>query len=52
MFPQAWDEYDYAPFFARLKAIGYDQRISMEGATTDLATQGPITVALLRKAFE
>jgi sugar phosphate isomerase/epimerase len=52
VFPQAWDEYDYAPFFARLKAIGYDQRISMEGATTDLATQGPITVALLRKAFE
>jgi D-psicose/D-tagatose/L-ribulose 3-epimerase len=52
VFPQQWGEFDYAPFFAKLKAIGYDQRISMEGSTTDLATQGPITVALLRKAFE
>lgn len=52
VFPQQWDEYDYAPFFANLKAIGYDKRISMEGSTTDLAAQGPITVALLRKAFQ
>jgi len=52
VFPQKWDEYDYAPFFANLKAIGYDKRISMEGSTTDLAAQGPVTVALLRKAFE
>src|SRR5262245_30158080 len=52
VFPQKWEEYNYAPFFANLKAIGYDKRISMEGATTDLAVQGPVTVALLRKAFE
>ena len=52
VFPQKWDEYDYAPFFANLKAIGYDKRISMEGSTTDLAVQGPVTVALLRKAFQ
>ena len=52
VFPQKWEEYDYAPFFANLKAIGYDARISMEGSTTDLAAQGPITVALLRRAFE
>jgi sugar phosphate isomerase/epimerase len=52
VFPQRWQEYDYAPFFAELKAIGYDKRISMEGSTTDLAAQGPVTVALLRKAFE
>ena len=52
VFPQKWDEFNYAPFFANLKAIGYDKRISMEGNTTDLATQGPVTVALLRKAFE
>jgi D-psicose/D-tagatose/L-ribulose 3-epimerase len=52
VFPQKWDEYNYAPFFANLKAIGYDKRISMEGNTTDLAAQGPVTVALLRKAFE
>lgn len=52
VFPQKWEEFNYAPFFANLKAIGYDKRISMEGSTTDLATQGPVTVALLRKAFE
>jgi sugar phosphate isomerase/epimerase len=52
VFPQKWEEFNYAPFFANLKAIGYDKRISMEGATTDLAAQGPVTVALLRKAFE
>src|SRR5262249_51148652 len=52
VFPQKWDEFDYAPFFANLKAIGYDKRISMEGNTTDLAAQGPVTVALLRRAFE
>jgi D-psicose/D-tagatose/L-ribulose 3-epimerase len=52
VFPQKWEEFDYGPFFANLKAIGYDKRISMEGSTTDLATQGPITIALLRKAFE
>jgi sugar phosphate isomerase/epimerase len=52
VFPQKWEEYDYAPFFANLKAIGYDKRISMEGNTTDLAAQGPVTVALLRRAFE
>ncbi len=52
VFPQKWEEFDYAPFFANLKAIGYDKRISMEGNTTDLAAQGPVTIALLRKAFE
>jgi D-psicose/D-tagatose/L-ribulose 3-epimerase len=52
VFPQKWEEFNYAPFFANLKAIGYDKRISMEGNTTDLAAQGPVTVALLRKAFE
>ena len=52
VFPQKWEEFNYAPFFANLKAIGYDKRISMEGATKDLAAEGPVTVALLRKAFE
>lgn len=52
VFPQKWEEFDYGPFFANLKTIGYDKRISMEGSTTDLAVQGPITIALLRKAFE
>jgi D-psicose/D-tagatose/L-ribulose 3-epimerase len=52
VFPKKWEEFDYAPFFANLKAIGYDKRISMEGNTTDLAADGPLTIALLRKAFE
>jgi D-psicose/D-tagatose/L-ribulose 3-epimerase len=52
VFPKKWEEFDYAPFFANLKAIGYDKRISMEGNTTDLAADGPVTIALLRKAFE
>ncbi len=51
VFPQKWEEFDYAPFFANLRAIGYDKRISMEGNTTDLAAQGPPAVALLHKAF-
>jgi len=52
VFPQKWEEFDYAPFFANLKAIGYDKRISVEGSTTDLAAQGPPAIALLHKAFE
>jgi D-psicose/D-tagatose/L-ribulose 3-epimerase len=52
VFPQAWDEFDYAPFFANLRAIGYDKRISVEASTTDLGAQGPRAIALLRLAFE
>jgi D-psicose/D-tagatose/L-ribulose 3-epimerase len=52
VFPLKWEEFDYAPFFANLKKIGYDKRISMEGSTKDLATEGPITVAILKKAFQ
>ncbi len=52
VFPQAWDEFDYAPFFANLRAIGYDRRISVEASTKDLADQGPRAIALLRRAFQ
>jgi D-psicose/D-tagatose/L-ribulose 3-epimerase len=52
VFPQKWEEFDYAPFFANLRAIGYDKRISVEGNTTDLAAQSPAAIALLHKAFE
>jgi D-psicose/D-tagatose/L-ribulose 3-epimerase len=52
VFPLKWEEYDYAPFFANLRAIGYDKRISLEGSTSDLAGEGPRAIALLRKAFE
>jgi sugar phosphate isomerase/epimerase len=51
VFPLKWDEFDYAPFFAKLREIGYDKRISVEASTTDLATQGPQAIALLRRAF-
>jgi sugar phosphate isomerase/epimerase len=52
VFPARWEEFDYAPFFANLRAIGYDKRISVEGNTTDLAAQGPPAIALLRRAFQ
>jgi D-psicose/D-tagatose/L-ribulose 3-epimerase len=52
VFPAKWDEFDYAPFFANLRAIGYDKRISVEGSTKDLAADGPPAIALLRRAFE
>jgi D-psicose/D-tagatose/L-ribulose 3-epimerase len=52
VFPAKWEEFDYGPFFANLKKIGYDKRISVEGRTTDLAAQGPPAVALLRRAFQ
>ena len=52
VFPQAWDEFEYAPFFANLRAIGYDKRISVEASTTDLPQQGPRAIGLLRRAFE
>jgi len=52
VFPQAWDEFDYSPFFANLRAIGYDKRISIEASTSDLPAQAPKAIALLRRAFE
>jgi sugar phosphate isomerase/epimerase len=52
VFPQAWDEFDYGPFFANLRAIGYDKRISVEASATDLPQQGPRAITLLRGAFE
>jgi D-psicose/D-tagatose/L-ribulose 3-epimerase len=51
VFPQVWDEFDYAPFFADLRAIGYDKRISVEASTPDLLIQAPPAIALLRRAF-
>lgn len=52
VFPLQWEEFDYAPFFANLRAIGYDKRISVEGATKDFAGEAPRSIALLRRAFE
>ena len=52
VFPRRWEEFDYAPFFAALKQIGYDKRISVEASSQDLATDAPQAIALLRRAFQ
>jgi sugar phosphate isomerase/epimerase len=52
VFPLEWTEYDYAPFFANLRKIHYDKRISVEASTKDVAADGPQAIALLRRAFE
>jgi sugar phosphate isomerase/epimerase len=51
VFPQKWEEFDYAPFFANLRAIGYNKRISVEAGTQDLPGQAPAAIQLLRTAF-
>ena len=51
VFPLAWDEFDYAPFFANLRAIGYDRRISVEATTKEMPVEAPQAIALLRRAF-
>jgi sugar phosphate isomerase/epimerase len=51
VFPRRWEEYDYAPFFAALKQIGYGQRISVEASTRDLPADAPVAIALLRRAL-
>jgi len=52
VFPRRWDEYDYAPFFATLRQIGYDRRISVEASTQDFPTDAPLAITLLRRAFQ
>jgi sugar phosphate isomerase/epimerase len=51
VFPLEWGEFDYAPFFANLRQIGYAGRISIEASSPDIPTQGPVAIALLRRAF-
>jgi D-psicose/D-tagatose/L-ribulose 3-epimerase len=52
VYPAEWEEFDYAPFFANLKKIGYDKRISIEGSAKDFPREAPRAIALLRRAFE
>ena len=52
VFPLKWDEYDYAPFFASLRKIGYEKRISVEASARDFSNEAPQSIALLRGAFE
>jgi sugar phosphate isomerase/epimerase len=49
--PLNWDEYNYAPFFNALRAIGYNQTMGLEASTKDLQHDGPTTIKLLRKAM-
>ena len=52
VFPRTWEEYDYAPFFANLRTIGYDKRISVEASTQDFPGDALQAIALLRRAFQ
>ena len=52
VFPRDAGEYDYAPFFAALRTIGYDKRISVEASTKDFDADAPRAIALLRKAIQ
>jgi sugar phosphate isomerase/epimerase len=51
VFPRTPTEYDYQPFFAALRTIGYQGRISVEASTKDLPGEAPPAIALLRNAF-
>jgi sugar phosphate isomerase/epimerase len=51
VFPLAWDEFDYGPFFAALRQSGYAARISVEASTKDMHGDAPRAIALLRRAF-
>jgi sugar phosphate isomerase/epimerase len=52
VFPLKWEEFDYAPFFANLRKIGYDRRISVEAGSKDIPGEGAQSIALLRRGFE
>ena len=52
VFPLEWTEFDYAPFFARLRELGYDHRISVEATSKDIPSEAPRAIALLRRAFQ
>jgi sugar phosphate isomerase/epimerase len=47
------DDVDYlSGYFAVLKQMGYDGRISVEGGVTDLDREVPIALTVMRKAWE
>jgi D-psicose/D-tagatose/L-ribulose 3-epimerase len=49
--PLDWEEYNYAPFFAALRQINYQGLIGLEASTNNLPSDGPKTIALLRRAL-
>jgi D-psicose/D-tagatose/L-ribulose 3-epimerase len=48
VFPRDAGEAAYAPFFARLREVGYTGGVSVEAGTTDLAADAQRSAALLR----
>lgn len=42
---------EYAPFFANLREIGYQGRISIEASTHDFTADAPVGLATLRKLY-
>ena len=52
VFPLRWDDYDYALFFASLRTIKLDKRISVEAPAKGFPGEVPQTIAVLRRAFE
>jgi D-psicose/D-tagatose/L-ribulose 3-epimerase len=51
VFPLSGGEFDYAPFFAALRTIGYAARISVEASTKDFDADAPRAIAFLRGTF-
>lgn len=51
VFPLSPGEFDYEPFFSKLRDIEYAQRISVEASTRDLNADAPRAIALLRHAL-
>jgi D-psicose/D-tagatose/L-ribulose 3-epimerase len=49
--PLSWTEYNYGPFFAALRKIGYDKLIGLEASSNDLRADGPKSIELLRRTF-
>ncbi|GAC1701428.1 MAG: hypothetical protein NVS9B4_04690 [Candidatus Acidiferrum sp.] len=51
VFPLNWDEYDYGPFYAALRKIGYQGEVSIEAHANDFQKEAPQSIALLRRAL-
>ncbi len=51
-FPMPGQPDDYKQFFARLKSVGYDERISVEGGCDDLMREGAVSLAYLKKLWD
>jgi sugar phosphate isomerase/epimerase len=50
-YPLSHEEDIYSEFFAALHKIGYDNRVSVEGRTDDIAKDGPAALSLLKELY-